>query len=99
MSRSTERSTQSPRPYFEPETSSVRFQVHACGVPVVAFVTRDWLLQRFGQVVPEGPRLVDAYVEHAAEIDMEVARRYAQGRLEPIWLASAFLPDDYPKRR
>jgi len=92
MSRSTERSAQMP--HFEAETSSVRFQVHACGVPVVAFVTRDWLRERFGPVAPEGPRLVDAYVEHAAEIDEEVARRYAQGRLEPIWLASAFSPDD-----
>jgi hypothetical protein len=94
MSRSTERSAEAPTPYFVPETSSVCFQVHACGVPVVAFVTRDWLQRRFGPVVPEGPRLVEAYVEHAAEIDVEVARRYAQGRLEPIWLASAFLPDD-----
>jgi len=94
MSRPTERSAEAPTPHYEPETSSVRFKVHACGVPVVAFVTRDWLLHRFGPVVPEGPRLVEAYVEHAAEIDVEVARRYAQGRLEPIWLASTFLPDD-----
>lgn len=94
MGRSTERSAESPTPYFEPETSSVCFKVHACGALINAFVTRDWLLQRFGQVVPDGPRLVEAYVEHAAEIDVEVARRYAQGRLEPIWLASAFLPDD-----
>ena len=94
MSRSTERSAESPTPYYEPETSSVCFTVNACGVRIVAFVTRDWLLHRFGQGVPEGSRLVEAYVEHAAEIDVEVAWRYAQGRLEPIWLASAFLPDD-----
>jgi hypothetical protein len=94
MSRSSDPTAEPPTPYFEAETSSVCFKVYACGVPVVAFVTRDWLLHRFGQVVPEGPRLVDAYVEHAAEIDVEVARRYAQGRLEPIWLASTFLPDD-----
>lgn len=94
MSRSSDPSAESPTPHFEAETSSVRFKVYACGVPVEAFVTRDWLLHRFGPVVPEGPRLVDAYVEHAAEIDGEVARRYAQGRLEPIWLASTFLPDD-----
>ena len=81
-------------PYFEPETSSVCFKVQACGVPVLAFVTRDWLQRRFGRVEPEGQHLVEAYVEHSAEIDMEVARRYAQRRLEPIWLASAFSVDD-----
>jgi len=94
MSRSADPSSEPAAPYFEPETSSVGFKVHACGALVEAFVTRDWLRHRFGPVVPEGPRLVDAYIEHAAEIDVEVARRYAQGRLEPIWLASAFLPDD-----
>jgi len=81
-------------PYFEPETGSVCFKVHACGVPVLAFVTRQWLQRRFGRVEPEGQHLVEAYVEHSAEIDMEVARRYAQRRLEPIWLASAFSVDD-----
>lgn len=93
MTRLTAPATESPTPYFEPETRSVCFKVHACGVPVVAFVTRDWLLHRFGRLVPDGPGLVEAYVEHAAEIDGEVARRFARGRVEPIWLASAFLPD------
>jgi hypothetical protein len=81
-------------PYFEPETRSVCFKVYACGVPVLAFVTREWLQSRFGRVEPEGQHLVEAYIEHSAEIDMEVARRYAQRRLEPIWLASASLAED-----
>ena len=83
-----------PTPYFDAETSSVCFCAHACGLPVRAFVTRDWLRSRFGQGVPEDSRMVDAYVEHAAEIDAEVARRFTLGRLEPVWLASAFPPID-----
>lgn len=81
-------------PHFNPETSSVSFSAHACGLVVQAFVTREWLLGRFGKGVPEDAGMVDTYVEHAAEIDAEIARRFAHGRLEPIWLASAFSPID-----
>jgi hypothetical protein len=79
-----------PAPQFDPETSSVSFSVYARGLPVRAFVTREWLLSRFGNGVPEDAGMVDTYVEHAEEIDAGVARRLAHGRLEPIWLALAF---------
>jgi hypothetical protein len=72
----------------------VSFSAHACGRLVHAFVTREWLLGRFGKGVPEDAGMVDTYVEHADEIDAEVARRFAHGRPEPIWLASAFSPID-----
>jgi hypothetical protein len=81
-------------PHFNPETSSVSFNAPACGLLVRAFVTRDWLLGRFGKGVPEDAGMVDIYVEHAEEIDAEVARRFAHGRPEPIWLASTFSPID-----
>ena len=81
-------------PRFNPETSSVSFSARACGLLVQAFVTREWLLSRFGKGVPEDAGMVDTYVEHAEEIDAEVARRFANGRPEPIWLASAFAPID-----
>ena len=83
-----------PAPHFNPETSSVSFRAHACGLLVQGFVTREWLLSRFGKGVPEDAGIVDTYVEHAEEIDAEIARRFAHGRLEPIWLASAFSPID-----
>ena len=70
------------------------FSTHACGLLVQAVVTREWLLGRFGNGVPEDAGMVDTYVEHAEEIDAEVARRFAHGRPEPIWLASAFSPID-----
>lgn len=76
-------------PFFEPETGSVCFSVQACGATVRAFVTGDWMRRRFGAVVPDGPRLIETYVEHAEEIGVEVARRYAHGRLDPVWLACA----------
>ncbi|MEP6872816.1 MAG: DUF1488 family protein [Burkholderiales bacterium] len=81
-------------PRFNPETSSVSFSARACGLLVQAFVTREWLLVRFGKGVLEDAGMVGTYVEHADEIDAEVARRFAHGRLEPIWLASAFSPID-----
>lgn len=89
------RESQEPAaPHFNPETSSVSFSARACGFLVQAFVTREWLLGRFGKGVPEDAGMVDTYVEHAEEIDAEVARRFANGRPEPIWLASAFAPID-----
>jgi len=81
-------------PYFDPETTSVGFHAPARGGPVRAFVTREWLVRQFGKWLPEDARVIEAYLEHATEIDAEVARRYAQGRPEPIWLASAFSPID-----
>jgi len=94
MGHSTEQPVQSWSPYYDPETRSVCFEAHPRGIPVKAFVTLDWFRQRVGHEVPDGPGLMDAYIEHAREIEIEVARRYAQGRSEPVWLASTFQPDD-----
>jgi len=79
-------------PYFDPETNSVRFQVLVHGKPVKASVTREWLVTRYGHHIPADARMVDTYLEHAAEIDHEIARRFSAGRVEPVWLASSLPP-------
>jgi hypothetical protein len=79
-------------PYFDPETTSVRFYVHVHGRPVKAFVTRDWLMRRYGRDVPSNEAMVQTYLAHADEIDNEIARRVATGRIEPVWLASSLPP-------
>jgi len=79
-------------PQFDPETSSVCFYVQVHGKRVKSFVTRDWLVSRFGPDVPADAGMVDAYRAHAQEIEREIARRVASGRLEPVWLASTFPP-------
>jgi len=79
-------------PRFDPETSSVCFHVVVRGHPVKSFVTRDWLVSRFGGDIPADAAMVDAYLEHASDIDREIARRVAAGRLEPVWLASPLPP-------
>jgi hypothetical protein len=81
-----------PSPRFDPETKSVRFYVNVRGAHVRAFVTRDWLVSRFGADIPHDDGMVDVYLLHARAIDNEIARRVAAGRLEPIWLASSFPP-------
>lgn len=81
-----------PGPAFDRETSSVRFYVNVRGARVKAFVTRDWLVHHYGSDVPEDERMVQTYVDHAAAIDGEIARRIAAGRLEPVWLASRLPP-------
>ncbi|TMH35763.1 MAG: DUF1488 domain-containing protein [Betaproteobacteria bacterium] len=79
-------------PRFDPETTSVCFHVVVRGRPVKSFVTRDWLVSRFGSDIPPGEAMVDAYIEHAEAIDREIARRVAAGRIEPVWLASTLPP-------
>jgi hypothetical protein len=79
-------------PIYDPETNSVCFYVVVRGVPVKSFVTRDWLAHRYGPDVPAGAGIVDTYLEHAASIEREIARRVAAGRLEPVWLASTLPP-------
>ena len=81
-----------PSPHFDPETTSVRFYVTVRGMRVKCFVTRDWLVSRFGPDIPADARMVDAYVEHAKDINGEIARRIASGRIEPVWLASSLPP-------
>ena len=76
-------------PYFDPETTSVCFHAQVRGLPVRAFVTREWLVNRYGPDVPENAGIVATYTAHAAVIDTEIARRFDRGRPEPIWLASA----------
>ena len=79
-------------PHFDPETTSVCFYTLVRGVPVRAFVTREWLVSHFGAGIPKDAGIVDAYLAHAPVIDTEVSRRVARGRLEPIWLASSLAP-------
>lgn len=79
-------------PHFDPETNSVRFYVNVHGRPVKAFVTREWLMRRYGRDIPNEEGLVNIYLAHAAEIDNEIARRVATGRIEPVWLASSLPP-------
>ena len=81
-----------PCPRFDPETKSVRFYVAVRGTWVKAFVTRDWLVARFGADVPDDARMVETYLDHARAIDNEIARRVAAGRIEPVWLASSLPP-------
>lgn len=79
-------------PYFDPETTSVRFYVNVHGRPVKAFVTHEWLVRRYGREVPNDDGIVGTYLAHAAEINNEIARRVAAGRIEPVWLASSLPP-------
>ena len=46
-------------PRFDPETTSVCFHVVVRGRPVKSFVTRDWLVSRFGSDIPPGEAMVD----------------------------------------
>jgi hypothetical protein len=79
-------------PRFDAETKSVCFYVMVRGERVRSFVTRDWLVSRFGSGVPADERMVDVYVSHSKAIDAEILRRIASGRLAPVWLASSFPP-------
>ena len=79
-------------PRFESETKSVSFYVLVRGERVKSFVTRDWLVSRFGPDVPSDHGMVDVYLRHAKAIDCEIMRRIAAGRLEPVWLASCLPP-------
>jgi len=79
-------------PRFEPETKSVSFYVLVRGARVKSFVTRDWLVSRFGPEVPADQGMVDVYVQHAKAIDCEIVRRIACGRIEPVWLALSLPP-------
>jgi hypothetical protein len=81
-----------PRPHFDPETSSVCFYVHVRGARIKSFVTRDWLVKRFGPGIPADGGMVDAYLANAQAIDNEIARRVAAGRIEPVWLACSLPP-------
>jgi hypothetical protein len=66
--------------------------VNVRGEPVRSFVTRDWLVSRFGTGVPADEGMVDVYLRNAKAIDAEILRRVASGRLAPVWLASSFPP-------
>src|SRR5262245_20838535 len=79
-------------PRFDPETKSVCFYVYVRGERVKAFVTRDWLVSRYGRDVPADGGMVDLYLRHARTIDTEILRRIASGRLAPVWLASSLPP-------
>ena len=79
-------------PRFDPETKSVCFYVLVRGEPVKAFVTRDWLVGRYGRDVPADSGMVDVYLRNAKTIDAEIVRRFASGRLAPVWLASSLPP-------
>ena len=79
-------------PRFDAETKSVRFYVLVRGERIKSFVTREWLVSRFGPGVPADSRMVDVYVEHQKAIDAEIVRRIASGRLAPVWLASSLPP-------
>jgi hypothetical protein len=79
-------------PRFDAETKSVCFYVVVRGEHMKSFVTRDWLVSRFGPDVPADSRMVDVYLRHAKAIDAEIVRRIASGRLEPVWLASSLPP-------
>ncbi len=79
-------------PRFDRETKSVCFYVHVRGERVKAFVTRDWLMSRYGPHVPADGTMVDVYLQHAKAIDAEIVRRIASGRLAPVWLASSLPP-------
>lgn len=81
-----------PDPRYDPSTTSVCFYVLVRDIPVKSFVTRDWLVSRYGPSVPADDGMVDAYLAHAKSIDDEIARRVAAGRLEPVWLASNLPP-------
>ena len=79
-------------PRFEAETKSVCFYVLVRGERIKAFVTRDWLVGRFGPTVPTDAGMVDVYLKHAKAIDAEIIRRFAAGRMAPVWLASSLPP-------
>jgi hypothetical protein len=79
-------------PRFDPETKSVCFYVLVRGERVKAFVTRDWLVSRYGRDVPADGGMIDVYLRHAQTIDAEILRRIASGRLAPVWLASSLPP-------
>jgi hypothetical protein len=79
-------------PRFDPETKSVCFYVVMRGERVKSFVTRDWLVNRFGPGVPADRDMIDVYLDHAKTIDAEILRRIASGRLVPVWLASTLPP-------
>jgi len=79
-------------PRFEAETRSVSFYVVVRGKRVKSFVTRDWLVSRFGPEVPADQGMVEVYLHHAKAIDSEIIRRIASGRIEPVWLASCLPP-------
>ena len=79
-------------PRFDPETKSVCFYVLVRGERVKSFVTREWLVSRFGTGVPTDSGMVDVYLKHQKAIDAEITRRIASGRLAPVWLASSLPP-------
>ena len=79
-------------PRFEAETRSVSFYVLVRGERVKSFVTRDWLMSRFGPEVPADQRMVDVYLRNAKTIETEIVRRIASGRVQPVWLASCLPP-------
>jgi hypothetical protein len=74
------------------ETKSVCFYVVVRGERVKAFVTRDWLVSRYGPHVPVDDGMIDVYLQHAKAIDAEIVRRFASGRPAPVWLASWLPP-------
>lgn len=79
-------------PRFDSETKSVCFYVLVRGKSVKSFVTRDWLVSRYGTDVPSDGGMVEVYLRHAPTINGEIARRVASGRIEPVWLASCLPP-------
>jgi len=88
----SEETTMDWSPRFDPETKSVCFYVLVRGERVKSFVTREWLVSRFGPAVPADSRMVDVYLQHQNAIDGEIIRRIASGRLAPVWLASSLPP-------